>query len=99
MPVNLSAALSANIFKVPKKILPFVATGLLITSALTGCDRFEKAQKERSEQETFIKCEQISNDSMFVVKKYEQRYDSVTKCDMDGTLYSMPPLKAKLLCK
>ena len=51
MQINLSTTPITNLFRAPKKLLPYVAAGLLTVSAFAGCDSFEKNREKTPKQD------------------------------------------------
>ena len=51
MRINLSNVPTTNLFRTPKKLLPYIAAGLFTIGAFAGCDRFDKQQEQAPNQE------------------------------------------------
>ena len=98
MRINLSNVLTTNLFRAPKKILPYIAAGLFTIGTFVGCDRFEKQQEESPKQErqsdkkedTPIPQESpITNDTTYFnkngkkIREYDQDSCHV-KCEYDS---------------
>ena len=98
MQVNLHTTVRPNLFRAPKKLLPYITAGLLTVGMLSGCDRFKKQQEETPKQEIKVdkKTETpipqeppITNDTTYFnetgkkIREYDQDSCHV-KCEYDN---------------
>ena len=98
MQINLFTTPKINLFRSTKKLLPYLAAGLLTIGMLCGCDRFEKQSQESQKQEikedkkgdTPISQEPpITNDTTYFnengkkIREYDQDSCHV-KCEYDS---------------
>ena len=73
MQVNFSTLTMTKLYKAPMKLLPFITGGLLLSGAMTSCDKFEKRQKEFPQ----VVADRVQNDTFVSQTRQENEKESV----------------------